>query len=179
MQYRSTSLAGVMILTPTTFSDKRGQFRECFRQAEFEQYCGPFSLVQDNLSRSVGGTLRGLHYQRSQPQGKLVQVISGTIFDVVVDIRPNSVSYGQWFGYELNAKLGELIWIPPGFAHGFYVMSDSADVFYRCSDYYLPADEGVIRWNCPTLAINWPISEQLPVLLSDKDERAPGFAGVL
>ncbi|MGL4350919.1 MAG: dTDP-4-dehydrorhamnose 3,5-epimerase family protein, partial [Plesiomonas shigelloides] len=118
MQYRSTSLAGVMILTPTTFSDKRGQFRECFRQAEFEQYCGPFSLVQDNLSRSVGGTLRGLHYQRSQPQGKLVQVISGTIFDVVVDIRPNSVSYGQWFGYELNAKLGELIWIPPGFAHG-------------------------------------------------------------
>ncbi|MGL5452242.1 MAG: dTDP-4-dehydrorhamnose 3,5-epimerase [Aeromonas sp.] len=179
MQYRATSLAGVMILTPTTHSDHRGLFRECFRQAEFEQHCGPFSLVQDNLSRSVGGTLRGLHYQRSQPQGKLVQVMNGTIFDVAVDIRPGSPSYGQWLGYELNAEQGELIWIPPGFAHGFYVMSDSADVFYKCSDYYQSADEGTIHWNCPTLGINWPISEQRPLLLSNKDQHAPCFTGVL
>jgi len=108
MQYRATSLAGVVILTPTTFSDHRGQFRECFRQDEFEQHCGHYPLVQDNLSRSVGGTLRGLHYQCSRPQGKLVQVISGTIFDVAVDIRPASPTYGQWLGCQLNAALGEL-----------------------------------------------------------------------
>ncbi|TNH80220.1 dTDP-4-dehydrorhamnose 3,5-epimerase [Aeromonas sobria] len=179
MQYSATSLAGVMILTPTTFSDHRGQFRECFRQAEFEQHCGNYPLVQDNLSRSVGGTLRGLHYQRCRPQGKLVQVISGTIFDVVVDIRPASPTYGKWLGCLLNAELGGLIWIPPGFAHGFYVVSDSADVFYRCSDYYHPGDEAAIRWDSPSLAIKWPLSEQRPLLLSDKDRLAPCFVAVL
>ncbi|MFM5340991.1 dTDP-4-dehydrorhamnose 3,5-epimerase [Aeromonas veronii] len=177
MQYRATSLAGVMILTPTTFSDHRGQFRECFRQDEFEKHCGHYPLVQDNLSRSVGGTLRGLHYQRNRPQGKLIQVISGTIFDVAVDIRPASPTYGQWLGCQLNAALGELIWIPPGFAHGFYVLSDSADVFYRCSDYYHPGDEAAIRWDSPNLAIKWPLSEQWPLLLSDKDRQAPCFVG--
>lgn len=177
MQYRTTSLAGVMILTPTTFSDHRGQFRECFRQDEFEQHCGHYPLVQDNLSRSVGGTLRGLHYQRNRPQGKLIQVISGTIFDVAVDIRPASPTYGQWFGCRLDAELGELIWIPPGFAHGFYVLSDSADVFYRCSDYYHPGDEAAIRWDSPNLAIKWPLSEQWSLLLSDKDSQAPFFWG--
>jgi len=116
-------------LTPTTFSEHRGQFRECFRQDEFENHCGHYPLVQDNLSRSVGGTLRGLHYQRNRPQGKLVQVISGTIFDVAVDIRLASSTYGQWLSCRLNAELGGLIWISPGFAHGFYVLSDSADVF--------------------------------------------------
>ncbi|MBW3782359.1 dTDP-4-dehydrorhamnose 3,5-epimerase [Aeromonas veronii] len=175
MQYRTTSLEGVIILTPTTFSDHRGQFRECFRQDEFEQHCGHYPLVQDNLSRSVGGTLRGLHYQRSRPQGKLVQVISGSIFDVAVDIRPASPTYGQWLGCLLNADIGGLIWIPPGFAHGFYVLSDSADVFYRCSDYYLPDDEAAIRWDSAHLAITWPLSEQFPLLLSDKDRLATDF----
>jgi dTDP-4-dehydrorhamnose 3,5-epimerase len=178
MQYRSTSLAGVMILTPTTFSDHRGQFRECFRKAEFERHCGHYPLVQDNLSRSVGGTLRGLHYQRSRPQGKLVQVISGIIFDVAVDIRPGSSTYGQWMGCILDADRGELIWIPPGFAHGFYVISDSADVFYKCSDYYQASDEACIRWDSPKLAINWPLSEQFPLSLSHKDRLAPCFAGL-
>ncbi len=177
MQYRATTLAGVMILTPTTFSDHRGQFRECFRQDEFEQHCGHYPLVQDNLSRSIGGTLRGLHYQCNRPQGKLVQVISGTIFDVAVDVRPASPTYGQWLGCLLNAELGELIWIPPGFAHGFYVLSDSADVFYRCSDYYHPGEEAAIRWDSPNLAIKWPLSEQWPLLLSDKDRQAPCFVG--
>lgn len=176
MQYRSTSLAGVMILTPATFYDHRGQFRECFRKTEFELHCGHYPLVQDNLSHSVGGTLRGLHYQRSRPQGKLVQVISGSIFDVVVDIRSGSSTYGQWMSCVLDADRGELIWIPPGFAHGFYVLSDSADVFYRCSDYYHPGDEAVIRWDSPNLAIKWPLSEQQPLLLSDKDRFAPCFA---
>jgi len=125
MQYRTTSLAGVMILTPTTFADHRGRFRECFRQEEFERYCGRYLFVQDNVSHSVGGTLRGLHYQCSRPQGKLVQVLSGRVFDVAVDIRPASPTYGHWLGHILDAALGELMWIPPGFAHGFYVVAST------------------------------------------------------
>lgn len=175
MQYRTTSLVGVMILTPTTFSDHRGQFRECFRQEEFERYCGRYFFVQDNISHSVGGTLRGLHYQCLRPQGKLVQVLSGCVFDVAVDIRPASPTYGHWVGHILDAALGELMWIPPGFAHGFYVLSDSADVFYKCTDYYQPEDEKCIHWNCPTLAIDWPLSERWPLQLSNKDRFAPYF----
>jgi dTDP-4-dehydrorhamnose 3,5-epimerase len=127
------------------FFGHRGQFRECFRLTEFEQHGGNYPLVQDNLSRSVGGTLCGWYYQHSRAQDKLVQVISATIFDVAVDIRPASFTYGQWLGCLLNAEHGELIWIPPGLAHGFYVVSDSVDVFYICSDYYHPGDEAAIR----------------------------------
>jgi len=175
MQYCDTRLAGVMILIPTIRSDHRGSFRECFREADFIQHCGQYRFVQDNLSHSVGGTLRGLHYQRRQPQGKLVQVMNGTIFDVAVDIRPDSATYGQWVGQELSAERGEMMWIPPGFAHGFYVISASADVFYKCTDYYLPGDEGAIRWDCPRLAINWPRSVLRSLVISDKDACAPGF----
>lgn len=178
MRSRATNLAEVMILTPEIFSDHRGNFRECFRQEEFEQYCGQYLFVQDNLSHSIGGTLRGLHYQRSRPQGKLVQVINGSIFDVAVDIRPASPTYGHWVSHILNAELGELMWIPPGFAHGFYVMSESADVFYKCTNYYLPIDEACIRWDSPALAINWPLSDQMPLFLSDKDRLAPNFVGL-
>ncbi|WP_421228017.1 dTDP-4-dehydrorhamnose 3,5-epimerase [Aeromonas enteropelogenes] len=178
MRFRATYLAEVKILTPATFSDHRGDFRECFRQEEFERYYGRYLFVQDNLSHSVGGTLRGLHYQRSRPQGKLIQVISGSIFDVAVDIRPASPTYGHWVSHILNAELGELMWIPPGFAHGFYVMSESADVFYKCTDYYLPGDEACIRWDSPVLAINWPLSDHMPLFLSDKDRLAPNFVGV-
>lgn len=178
MEYRSTSLAGVMILTPTTFSDHRGQFRECFRQEEFEHYCGRYFFVQDNLSRSVGGALRGLHYQRTCPQGKLVQVITGCIFDVAVDIRPASLTYGHWVGHILDAERGELMWIPPGFAHGFYVLSEYADVFYKCTDYYQPSDEACIRWDSPTLAIDWPLSDQFSLVLSDKDRLAPDLVSL-
>ncbi|WP_314927626.1 dTDP-4-dehydrorhamnose 3,5-epimerase [Aeromonas piscicola] len=106
-----------------------------------------------------------------------MQVISATIFDVAVDIRPALLTYGQWLGCLLNAEHGELIWIPPGLAHGFYVVSDSVDVFYICSDYYHPGDEAAIRWDCPNLAIKWPLSEKWPLLLSDKDRQAPGFVG--
>lgn len=179
MRFKATQLADVMILTPEIFSDYRGDFRESFRQDEFEHYCGYHSFVQDNLSRSVGGTLRGLHYQRTHPQGKLVHVISGRIFDVAVDVRPASSTYGHWVGHILDAVRGELMWIPPGFAHGFYVLSETADVFYKCTDYYHPDDEAVIRWDSPDLAIQWPLSEPRPLLLSDKDRLAPCFVTVL
>jgi dTDP-4-dehydrorhamnose 3,5-epimerase len=173
MNCRPTVLDEVKILTPTTYIDARGSFRECFRQSEFESLCGSHQFVQDNLSRSIRGTLRGLHYQRTKPQGKLVQVIQGCIFDVAVDIRPSSLTYGKWVGYILDAQFGELMWIPPGFAHGFYVMSEHADVFYKCTDYYQPGDEACIRWDCPSLAIDWPLCDQFPLMLSDKDRLAP------
>ncbi len=178
MKFKNTELFEVIILTPEIFSDHRGDFHECFRKEDFEHHCGHYLFVQDNLSRSVGGTLRGLHYQRSRSQGKLIQVISGRIFDVAVDIRPASSTYGNWVSHILDAVRGELMWIPPGFAHGFYVMSETADVFYKCTDYYQPGDEAVIRWDSPNLAIKWPLSEQWPLLLSDKDRQAPFFVGV-
>lgn len=179
MKYQSTKLAEVMVLTPEIFPDHRGDFRECFRQKEFEHYCGDCFFVQDNLSRSVGGTLRGLHYQRSRPQGKLVQVITGKIFDVAVDIRLASPTYGHWVGHILDSEQGELMWIPPGFAHGFYVLSERADVFYKCTNYYQQGDEACIRWDCPTLAIDWPLSDRWPLSLSDKDRQAPNFVRLI
>lgn len=175
MKFRPTGLAEVVVLTPETWFDQRGYFRECFRQTEFEHHCGQHRFVQDNVSHSRGGTLRGLHYQRNHPQGKLVQAISGRIFDVAVDVRPTSPTYGHWVGHILDAQSGKLMWIPPGFAHGFYVLSTSADVYYKCTDYYLPGDEATIRWDSAHLAIAWPLSEQFPLLLSDKDRLATDF----
>lgn len=177
MIFSPTALAEVMVLTPETWSDQRGYFRECFRQSEFEGHCGRHRFVQDNVSHSLGGTLRGLHYQRTHPQGKLVQALNGCIFDVAVDVRPTSPTYGHWVGHILDAALGELMWIPPGFAHGFYVLSDSADVFYKCTNYYQPGDEAAIRWDSPRLAIDWPLSERFTLLLSDKDRLAPDLVG--
>lgn len=148
---------------------------ETLRQDEFERHCGPFFLVQDNHSYSKQGTLRGLHYQVDKPQGKLVRVVSGIIFDVAVDVRQGSASYGKWVGQFLSEENGDQMWIPPGFAHGFYVLSEGADVLYRCSDYYSPAGECGFRWNSPELAITWPMLADTPVLLSDKDANAPLF----
>ena len=179
MKFRPTALAEVVVLAPETWFDQRGYFRECFRQAEFEYHCGHYHFVQDNMSHSLGGTLRGLHYQRTHPQGKLVQALNGCIFDVAVDVRSTSPTYGHWVGHILDAVRGELMWIPPGFAHGFYVLSEAADVFYKCTDYYHPDDEAVIRWDSPDLAIQWPLSEVRPLLLSDKDRQAPSFVAVL
>lgn len=173
MIYRSAKLAEIMILTPETFVDSRGKFRECFRKSDFEHHCGNYLFVQENISRSIGGTLRGLHFQKNKPQGKLIQVISGSIYDVAVDIRLTSPNYGQWFGYELNDKHGELLWIPPGFAHGFYVMSEIADVIYKCTDYYDSSDEVCINWASPNLSITWPLINNWPLSLSEKDRHAP------
>ncbi|WP_348688067.1 dTDP-4-dehydrorhamnose 3,5-epimerase [Aeromonas bestiarum] len=175
MIYRTTNLIGLMVLEPQTFYDKRGAFRECFRQADFELHCGKYNFLQDNLSRSIGGTLRGLHYQRENPQGKLVQAITGCIFDVAVDIRPSSPTYGRWHGQILSEKNGALLWVPPGFAHGFYVMSDIADVFYKCTDYYNPDDGHCIRWDSPLLAIKWPLLDKYSLSMSDKDYQATEF----
>ncbi|WP_447837566.1 dTDP-4-dehydrorhamnose 3,5-epimerase [Aeromonas salmonicida] len=172
MQYRVTDLVDVIIFTPQIYRDHRGEFMECFRQSEFELHCGEYKFVQDNLSRSFGGTLRGLHYQQRHSQGKLVQAITGTIFDVAVDIRVDSPTYGSWVGHTLSADQGELMWIPPGFAHGFYVMSEMADVLYKCTDYYQPDDEHCIRWDSSSLAINWPLLDKYPLSLSDKDRQA-------
>ncbi len=146
---------------------------ELFRHETFTQRCGDFCFVQDNLSRSRQGTLRGLHYQRRKSQGKLVQVVTGTIFDVAVDLRETSTTYGQWVGTKLSATEDSSLWVPPGFAHGFYVMSEEAHVLYKCTDYYVPEFEATLNWADPTLAIKWPILEHVPLFLSEKDRNAP------
>jgi dTDP-4-dehydrorhamnose 3,5-epimerase len=175
MNYQSLAIPDVKLLCPTRHRDERGYFMETLRQDEFERHCGPFFLVQDNHSYSKQGTLRGLHYQVDKPQGKLVRVVSGIIFDVAVDVRQGSASYGKWVGQFLSEENGDQMWIPPGFAHGFYVLSEGADVLYRCSDYYSPAGECGFRWNSPELAITWPMLADTPVRLSDKDANAPLF----
>ncbi|PJG60158.1 dTDP-4-dehydrorhamnose 3,5-epimerase [Aeromonas cavernicola] len=176
MQYKSLALPDVILITPHIHRDVRGSFQECFRESEFKIYCGHYHFVQDNISRSKKGTLRGLHYQKNKPQGKLIQVITGRIFDVAVDMRPNSITYGQTVGYILDADQGELLWIPPGFAHGFYVMSDHADIHYKCTDYYSAEDECAIHWNSPKLNIAWPLLKEQRLYLSERDLIAPNFS---
>ncbi len=175
MKYQSLAIPDVKLLLPTRRTDERGFFMETLRQNEFERQCGPYTLVQDNHTRSWQGTLRGLHHQVDKPQGKLVRVVRGCIFDVAVDVRPDSPSYGQWVGQILSEENDHQMWIPPGFAHGFYVLSDVADLLYRCSDYYYPAGERALRWNSPHLAIDWPLLNEVPLRLSEKDANAPCF----
>ncbi|MGK4475911.1 dTDP-4-dehydrorhamnose 3,5-epimerase [Aeromonas molluscorum] len=175
MRYQSLAIPDVKLLRPTRHRDERGYYMETLRQDEFERHCGAYTLVQDNHSHSKQGTLRGLHYQVDKPQGKLVRVVRGIIFDVAVDVRQGSASYGKWVGQFLSEENGDQMWIPPGFAHGFYVLSEGADVLYRCSDYYSPTGECGFRWNSPELAITWPMLADTPVLLSDKDATAPLF----
>lgn len=141
---------------------------ETFRQNEFEQHCGEYTFVQDNHSRSARGILRGLHYQLKQPQGKLVRVTRGEVFDVAVDLRRSSSAFGQWVGVRLSEQNRQMLWVPPGFAHAFYVISDEAEFQYKCTDYYAPEDEYSIRWDDPDLDIEWPLGGQAPVL-SEKD----------
>lgn len=174
MQYTPQSIPEVVLITPKVFGDERGFFMETFRQSEFAEHCGNHSFVQDNHSKSKGGILRGLHYQLNQPQGKLVRVTQGEVFDVAVDLRKNSPTLGQWVGTVLNDKNKQMIWVPPGFAHGFYVTSDTAEFQYKCTGYYAPGDEYSLAWNDPTLAIEWPTNGQAPQL-SDKDAKALSF----
>lgn len=172
MQFIPTALPDVLILEPKVHGDHRGYFMETWRQSDFAKLGLPSGFVQDNQSRSSQGTLRGLHYQLTQPQGKLVRVISGEIFDVAVDMRRSSPTFGQWDGVRLSSDNRRQLWVPPGFAHGFYVLSESAEVFYKCTDYYAPADERGLRWNDPELDIDWPLLGPAP-LLSDRDRGAP------
>ena len=171
MHYERLSIPDVVLMTPKVFGDERGFFMESFNQRVFEEITNiQIQFVQDNHSRSRQGVLRGLHYQLTQPQGKLVRVTRGEVFDVALDIRRNSPTFGQWAGAFLSEKNRQMLWVPPGFAHGFLVTSEEADLQYKCTDYYAPDDEHCIRWDDPSVAIDWPAFGQRPVL-SSKDEQ--------
>lgn len=157
------AIPDVVLLEPKVFGDERGFFLESFNLARFEAVVGaPAIFVQDNHSRSAKSVLRGLHYQIQQPQGKLVRVVRGTVFDVVVDIRRSSATFGKWVGIELSEDNHRQLWVPPGFAHGFLVLSDFADFLYKTTDYYAPAHERCIAWNDPALGIEWPLHGSTP-----------------
>ena len=166
-----TAIPDVLVLEPKVFGDARGFFLESFNQRVFNQTTGlEVEFVQDNHSRSAKGVLRGLHYQLQQPQGKLVRVVRGAVFDVAVDIRRSSPHFGRWVGVELSEDNHRQLWIPPGFAHGFLVLSDSADFLYKTTDYYAPEHERAILWNDPAIGIAWPLAAE--PLLSVKDKAA-------
>ncbi|MGH8762952.1 MAG: dTDP-4-dehydrorhamnose 3,5-epimerase [Nitrosospira sp.] len=172
-----TSIPDVLIIEPRVFGDSRGFFLESFNQKNFNQVTGlDVNFVQDNHSRSAKDVLRGLHYQIRQPQGKLVRVVRGAVFDVSVDIRKSSPTFGRWVGVELTEDNYRQVWVPPGFAHGFYVLSDSADFLYKTSDYYIPDFERSLAWNDPAVAISWPISNGAPPIVSDKDRQGARLA---
>lgn len=169
MKIIDTDIADVKILEPKVFGDDRGFFMETWRDDAFKQQVANVDFVQDNHSKSAQGVLRGLHYQLRQPQGKLVRVIAGSGFDVAVDIRKGSPSFGRWVGVELSAENKRLIWIPAGFAHGFYTLSDNVELLYRCTDYYHPESERTILWDDPDIGISWPLPDGQPPMLSEKD----------
>jgi dTDP-4-dehydrorhamnose 3,5-epimerase len=176
MEFISTNLPGVVVVQPRVFGDERGFFMETYRMDRFEAAGIPTRFVQDNHSRSQQGVLRGLHYQIRHPQGKLVRAIIGEIYDVAVDIRRDSPFFGQWTGTHLSAENKREMWVPPGFAHGFYVVSDWAEVTYKTNDYYAPEWERSIAWNDPQLCIEWPLVNGQPPSLSAKDLKAARLA---
>jgi len=168
MKVTPTAIPEVLVLEPQVFGDSRGFFFESFNARRFEELTGiSANFVQDNHSKSAKGVLRGLHYQIVQPQGKLLRVAAGSLFDVVVDLRKSSPFFGRWVGVELSAENRRQLWVPPGFAHGFVVTSDSAECLYKTTDYWAPEHERTILWSDPALAIDWPLSGQ--PMLSSKD----------
>ena len=182
-------IEGLYIITPTVFGDERGYFSETYNQKDMEEAGLNMVFVQDNQSGSAKGVLRGLHFQKEYPQGKLVRVISGAVFDVAVDLREGSATYGKWFGVELSAENHKQFYISEGFAHGFFVLSDSAQFCYKCTDFYHPGDEGGLAWNDPAIGIEWPglkgeykgsasadgytMSDGTALILSEKDQKWP------
>ncbi|MBU0674698.1 MAG: dTDP-4-dehydrorhamnose 3,5-epimerase [Proteobacteria bacterium] len=172
MIFKPLAIPDVVLITPRVFGDDRGFFMETWQARTFAEAGLDVNFVQDNHSRSRQGILRGLHYQFNHPQGKLIRVVSGEVFDVAVDLRRGSPSFGGWVGEILSAENKRMLWVPPGFAHGFYVVSDTADFVYKCTDYYAPQDERAIRWDDPDLAIAWPLVNNQPPLLSEKDQAA-------
>ena len=175
MKVTPTAIADVLLIEPRVFGDERGFFFESFNERAFREATGvTLPFVQDNHSKSARGVLRGLHYQTQQAQGKLVRVVAGEVFDVAVDIRRNSPTYGQWVGEILSGDNKRQLWVPPGLAHGFVVLSESAEFLYKTTDYYAPAYESCIAWNDPTLAITWP-DLGMPPLLSAKDASGMAF----
>ena len=176
MDIETTTIPGLIRLKPRVFGDARGFFLESWNQRDFAEIGIEARFVQDNHSRSTRGTLRGLHYQTESVQGKLVRVASGRIFDVAVDMRADSPSLGQSVGMELSAEDHEMLWIPPGFAHGFYVLSEMADFLYKCTDYYAPECEISMRWDDPALAIDWPLRDGEAPIVSSKDANGLAFS---
>ena len=175
MQTVQTAISDLLIIEPKVFGDSRGFFFESFNQKRFEQLTGRTdNFVQDNHSRSAQNVLRGLHYQIRQPQGKLVRVVAGEVFDIAVDIRKSSPTFGKWVGINLSAENKRMIWIPEGFAHGFVVLSEYAEFLYKTTDYWAPEHERSILWNDPDLAIDWSLKGNIP-LLSKKDQEGVPF----
>lgn len=172
MKVIETNIPDVKIIEPQVFGDERGFFMETWQQKKFEELVTgrPTMFVQDNHSKSSKGILRGLHYQTENTQGKLVRVVSGEVFDVAVDVRKNSATFGQWVGVYLSAENKRQLWVPEGFAHGFYVVSEEAEFVYKCTDYYNPKSEISIIWNDPEIGIDWPIDAESAPCLSQKDE---------
>ena len=176
IQVTTTPIEGLYIIEPTVHGDERGYFMEAYNRADFHAAGISADFVQDNQSMSVKGTLRGLHFQKQHPQGKLVRVLSGRVFDVAVDLRKNSPTFGKWFGVELSGENKKQFYIPEGFAHGFLVLSQTAEFCYKCTDFYHPEDEGGLIWNDPTVGISWPeFSDGTAFLLSEKDRNLPTF----
>jgi len=174
MKIIETNIPDVKIIEPKVFGDDRGFFMESYNHKKFIEAIGHnVTFVQDNHSRSQKGVLRGLHYQIQHPQGKLVRVTSGVVYDIAVDIRKSSPTFGQWVGLELSAENNRQFWVPAGFAHGFVVLSDTADFLYKTTDYYAPEHERCIKWNDPQLAIDWQYNEK--PLVSEKDEQGKSF----
>ena len=168
-------IEGLYILEPKVFCDDRGYFMETYNQNDFDELGLNMKFVQDNESKSKRGVLRGLHFQKKHPQGKLVRVIKGSVYDVAVDIRKNSKTFGKWVGVELSEENKKQFYIPEGFAHGFLVLSEEAQFVYKCSDFYYPEDEGGIIYNDSTINISWPIPEDMEVVISEKDKKWGGL----
>ncbi len=175
MKIIDTKIPDVKVIEPQVFGDQRGFFMETFRTSLFNEKCGETEFVQENHSKSKQGILRGLHYQTENTQGKLVRVVSGEVYDVAVDMRKDSATFGQWVGEILSAENKRQLWVPEGFAHGFYVLSESAEFVYKCTNYYKPEAEVSLQWNEASLAIDWPLVNGEKPLLSAKDEDALSF----
>ena len=175
MEFEPTAIPEVVLIRPKVFGDPRGYFFESWEERKFAAAGLDVKFVQDNHSRSARNILRGLHYQVQQPQGKLVRVVTGAVFDVVVDIRRSSPTFGRWVGATLTEENHHMLWVPPGFAHGFVVLSESADFLYRCTDFWAPPHERAIAWNDPDLNIAWPLPEGSQPILSAKDAVAKSF----
>ena len=168
-------IEGLYVIEPTVFKDERGYFVETYNQNDMKEAGLDMVFVQDNQSMSTRGVLRGLHFQKQFPQGKLVRVVRGKVFDVAVDLRSDSKTYGKWFGVELSAENMRQFFIPQGFAHGFLVLSDEAEFCYKCTDFYHPGDEGGLAWNDPEIGVEWPLEERVDLIISEKDQKWKGL----
>ena len=168
-------IEGLYIIEPTVFGDNRGYFMETYNQQDMIEAGLNMKFVQDNQSMSVKGVLRGLHFQKTHPQAKLVRVLKGEVFDVGVDLRADSETYGKWFGVILSAENKKQLFLPKGFAHGFLVLSDEAEFCYKCTDFYHPGDEGGLMWNDPDIAVEWPLQEGVELIISEKDKNNLSF----